>query len=78
MKLSREKVLRLSHLILGHLDQDDGVEYFAEPQQVRQDIVKIISDEELLALFPDRSLALIGSPGRRSISRPVGWPITFT
>jgi uncharacterized protein len=45
MKLSREKVLRLSHLILGHLDQDDGVEYFAEPQQVRGDIVKIISDE---------------------------------
>ena len=45
MKLSREKVLRLSHLILGHLDRDDGVEYFAEPQQVRQDIVKIISDE---------------------------------
>jgi hypothetical protein len=45
MKLSREKVLRLSHLILGHLDQDDGVEYFAEPQQVRQDIVKMISDE---------------------------------
>jgi hypothetical protein len=45
MKLSREKVLRLSHLILGHLDQDDAVEYFAEPQQVRQDIVKIISDE---------------------------------
>ena len=45
MKLSREKILRLSHLILAHLDQDDGVEYFAEPQQVRQDIVKIISDE---------------------------------
>jgi hypothetical protein len=45
MKLSREKVLRISHLILGHLDQDDGVEYFAEPQQVRGDIVKIISDE---------------------------------
>ncbi len=45
MKLSREKVLRLSHLILGHLDRDDAVEYFAEPQQVRQDIVKIISDE---------------------------------
>lgn len=45
MKLSREKVLRLSHLILGHLDRDDGVEYFAAPQQVRQDIVKMISDE---------------------------------
>ena len=30
MKLSREKVLHLSHLILGHLDKDDGVEYFDE------------------------------------------------
>ena len=45
MKLSREKILRLSHLILGHLDQDDGVEYFADPQEIRQNIVKMISDE---------------------------------
>ena len=45
MKLSREKILRLSHLILGHLDQDDGVEYFADPQEIRGDIVKLISDE---------------------------------
>ena len=45
MRLSREKILRLSHLILGHLDRDDGVEYFAEPQEVRQDIVRMISDE---------------------------------
>jgi hypothetical protein len=27
--------------------------------------VKIISDEDLLALFPDRSVALIGSPGQQ-------------
>ena len=45
MKLSREKVLHISHLILGHLDRDDGVEYFDEPQQIRQTIVKIIMDE---------------------------------
>lgn len=45
MKLSREKVLHISHLILGHLDKDDGVEYFDEPQQIRQTIVKIIMDE---------------------------------
>ena len=45
MKLSREKVLHLSHLILGHLDRDDGVEYFDEPQEIRQTIVKIIMDE---------------------------------
>ena len=45
MKLSREKVLHLSHLILGHLDKDDGVEYFDEPQEIRQTIVRIIMDE---------------------------------
>jgi hypothetical protein len=45
VKLSREKVLHISHLILGHLDKDDGVEYFDEPQEIRQTIVKIIMDE---------------------------------
>ena len=45
MKLSREKVLHMSHLILRHLDGDDGVEYFDEPQEIRQTIVKIIMDE---------------------------------
>jgi hypothetical protein len=45
VKLSREKILRLSHLILGHLDQDDAIEYFADPQEIRQQIVKLISDE---------------------------------
>jgi uncharacterized protein len=45
VKLSREKILRLSHLILGHLDQDDAIEYYADPQEIRQQIVKLISDE---------------------------------
>jgi hypothetical protein len=45
VKLSREKVLRLSHLILEYLDHDDGVEYFAEPQEVRQEVVRLISEE---------------------------------
>jgi hypothetical protein len=45
VKLSREKILRLSHLILGYLNSDDGVEYFDDPQAIRQDIVRLISDE---------------------------------
>jgi hypothetical protein len=45
MKLSREKILRLSHLILNQLDADEAVEYFADPQEIRQEIVKLISDE---------------------------------
>lgn len=45
MKLSREKILRLSHLLLDYLNADDGIEYFADPQEIRQQIVKLISDE---------------------------------
>ena len=45
MKLSREKVLHISHLILGHLDRDDGVEYWDDPQEIRPTIVKSIMDE---------------------------------
>jgi len=45
VKLSRERVLHLSRLIMGHLDADDGVEYFEEPNEIRQQIVKMIEGE---------------------------------
>jgi hypothetical protein len=45
VKLSREKVVRLSHLILGYLEQDDGVEYFDPPQELRQQIQRLIEAE---------------------------------
>jgi len=45
LRLSREKILRLSHLILDYLNQDDGIEYFEDAQQLRQEVVKLISDE---------------------------------
>ena len=45
MKLSREKVLRLSHLILHALNNDDGVEFFADVQQIRGEIVQLIEAE---------------------------------
>ena len=45
MKLSRERVLHLSRLIMGYLDQDEGVEYFEEPKEIRQQIVKMIEGE---------------------------------
>jgi uncharacterized protein len=45
VKLSREKVIRLSHLIFNELNQDEEVEFYADPQEIRQEIFKIISDE---------------------------------
>ena len=45
MKLSREKVLRLSHLILDYINDDDGIEYFVETQELRQEIQRLIEGE---------------------------------
>jgi len=45
VKLSRERVLHLSRLIMGYLDQDDAVEYFEDPREIRQQIVKMIEAE---------------------------------
>jgi hypothetical protein len=45
VKLSRDKVLRLSHLILHALNNDDGVEFFADVQQIRGDILQLIEAE---------------------------------
>ena len=45
MKLSREKVLRLSHLILDYINEDDGIEYYVETQELRQEILKLIEGE---------------------------------
>ena len=45
MKLSRERVLNLSHLILNYMNNEDALEYFDEPQEIRQTIVQIITGE---------------------------------
>jgi hypothetical protein len=45
VKLSREKIVHLSHLVLNQLNQDEEVEFFADPQEIRQQIFQIISEE---------------------------------
>jgi hypothetical protein len=45
VRLSREKVMRLSHLILGYLNEDDEIEFFHDIQEIRQEIFHLISDE---------------------------------
>jgi hypothetical protein len=45
LKLSREKVLELSHRILDYLNDDEGVEYFVETQKLRQEIMSLIEGE---------------------------------
>ena len=44
MKLSREKIIQLSHRITGAIEELDEVEIFDEPNNIRQGIVKILND----------------------------------
>jgi len=45
VKLSREKVVRLSHLIFNEFNNDEEVEFYAEPAEIRQEIFKLIEGE---------------------------------
>jgi hypothetical protein len=45
VKLSREKVVRLSHLIFNEFNNDEEIEFFADPSEIRQEIFKLIEGE---------------------------------
>jgi hypothetical protein len=45
MKLSREKIVHLSHLVLNHLNHDEEVEFFEDPQMIRGEIFRLIESE---------------------------------
>jgi uncharacterized protein len=45
VKLSREKVVRLSHLIFNEFNNDEEIEFFADPAEIRQEIFKLIEGE---------------------------------
>ena len=44
MKLTREKILQLSHQVITAIESLDEVEIFEEPNTIRQQVVKILND----------------------------------
>lgn len=44
MRLSHEKIIQLSHRIMSAIEALDEVEIFEEPNTIRQEIVKILTD----------------------------------
>ncbi len=44
MRLTREKVIQLSHRIMAAVEELDEVEIFDEPNAIRQEIVKVLND----------------------------------
>ena len=53
--------------LLSSQRSDPRVSLPQVPTSARSKPVELIDDQQLLALFPDRSLALIGPPGRQSL-----------
>jgi len=47
MPMTREKVIQLSHQIMSAVEELDEMEIFEEPNVIRQEIVKILSDLQL-------------------------------
>jgi uncharacterized protein len=44
MKLSHEKIIQISHRIMGAIEALDEVEIFEEPNTIRQETVKILTE----------------------------------
>jgi hypothetical protein len=44
MKLSHEKIVQVSHRIMGAIEALDEVEIFEEPNTIRQETVKILTE----------------------------------
>jgi len=44
MKLSRDKIIQLSHRVINAIEAVDEVEIFEEPNVIRQEIVKVLND----------------------------------
>ena len=44
MKLSHEKIIQLSHRIMAAIEALDEVEIFEEPNTIRQEVVKILTE----------------------------------
>lgn len=45
MRLSREKMMQLSHVAIAYLKDEPMAEFFAEPNEIRAEIFKFIENE---------------------------------
>ena len=45
MRLTREKVVRLSHRMIDHLVQSDDVEFVEDRETIRREIVTILTEQ---------------------------------
>ncbi len=78
MRLTHEKVIQLSHLLVDAIEALDEVEIFEEPNTIRQEIVKVLNDLLRQEEIVDQSVRQQISSQKRTI--PEGsaeWDILY-
>lgn len=77
-KLSREKINFLSRQILNQLFENDQVEFFDEPNEIRLSIVKSIEEEiELYSLLDKKAIEKIQSQKKAIEEGSREWEILY-
>jgi len=78
MRLSREKINHLSHLIIKAFLGDENIEVLKAKNDVRLDIVRIITEELLLEEEVDREVhERLSSYKRKIIEGSQEWEILY-
>ena len=78
MKLSHEKIVKLSHMVMDAIEHLDEIEIFEEPNTIRQEVVKRLNDLMKEEEAVDRAVKLQITSQRRNI--PEGgaeWEILY-
>lgn len=76
--MSREKINRISQLIITQLAKSDGVEFLREPNEVRLEVVKLITDELRIDDEIDRHVrATLNSYSRKIVEGSREWDIMY-
>lgn len=77
-RLSREKINFLSRQILNQLFENDQVEFFDEPNEIRLSIVKSIEEEiELYSLLDKKAIEKIQSQKKAIEEGSREWEILY-
>lgn len=78
MRLSRPKINQLSHLITHNLLEDDNIEVFKAKNDIRLEIVRVITEELMLEEEIDNKVrGMLSSSKRNLLEGSREWEIIY-
>jgi hypothetical protein len=78
MRLSREKINHLSHLIINGFLEDENIEIFKAKNDIRLEIVRVITEELMLEEEIDNKVrGMLSSYKRKFLEGSREWEILY-